>query len=130
MGEISSSASSLAAALPTAGCGLLAKAAALLLGLLAAGLLAGLLAAAAALLAPGFAGDVAAVDSLLEGLLVLALLGPLLACADLSSSKPAGNEWGRTWMFVRCQEGLPGGSLYQACSVITCCWQMQCRLRA
>jgi hypothetical protein len=73
---------------------------------LLAGLLLGLLAAAAgataaadataaaagAALISAFVGD--AVDILLEGLLVVALLGPLLACADLSSSKPAGqHKW-------------------------------------
>lgn len=78
---------------------------------LLAGLLLGLLAAAAAgataaadataaaagaALISAFGGD--AVDILLEGLLVVVLLGPLLACADLSSSKPAGqHKW---WQHV------------------------------
>lgn len=75
IGDISSSPSPLTASL-TAG-----------LTLLGAGLL---LALFAAPLTSGFAGDVAAVDILLLGLLLAPLCVPLLGCADLSSSNPAG----------------------------------------
>jgi hypothetical protein len=49
-------------------------------------------AAAVAALLPlsGLGGDVTAVDSLLDGLLFAPLCPPLPGCADLSSSKPAG----------------------------------------
>jgi hypothetical protein len=84
-GEISSSSPPLAAALGAA------------LALLASVLLVLALSAAAALLS-GFGGDVAAVDSLLDGLLFAPLWPPLPGCADLSSSKPAGQGVGNIMM--------------------------------
>lgn len=77
-GEISSSSSPLAAAFGAA------------LALLATVLLVLAFSAATGALLSGLDGDVAAVDSLLDGLLFAPLWPPLLGCADLSSSKPAG----------------------------------------